>query len=317
MKELNNEYKTWLETLGFAESSVKSLPQYTAEMLNWMEHGGALKNHSVNDFSEEPACRVGITEANQITAEGIKEFFFHWKNRKNKHTGAGLSQNHIYKGITAINNFIKFLKATGKKPIDLKLEREKTQTRNPQVLTQAEIKSLYEATYHNTRRINTEAYGQRDRAMLAVYYGCGLRRSEGNNLLLSDILTEKKMLYVRKGKGNKERFVPLAAKGLQDIEEYIQYGRNFFLVQRQKLKKPESNYFFLNVCGEPMKSFTARIRQLQEEAGINKPISLHTFRHSIATHLLQSGMEIEQIKKFLGHATLESTQIYTHIVNEL
>ena len=125
------------------------------------------------------------------------------------------------------------------------------------------------------------------------------------------------MLYVRKGKGNKERFVPLAAKGLQDIEEYIQYGRNFFLVQRQKLKKPESNYFFLNVCGEPMKSFTARIRQLQEEAGIHKQISLHTFRHSIATHLLQGGMEIEQIKKFLGHATLESTQIYTHIVNEI
>jgi len=240
MKELNHEYKTWLQTLGFAESSVKSLPMYIAEMLRYFEENN-------------------ITETNQITAESIQTFFFHWKNRKNKHTGAGLSQNHIYKGITAINNFIKFLKATGKKPIDLKLEREKTQTRNPQVLTQAEIKSLYEATYHNTRRINTEAYGQRDRAMLAVYYGCGLRRSEGNNLLLSDILTEKKMLYVRKGKGNKERFVPLAAKGLQDIEEYIQYGRNFFLVQRQKLKKPESNYFFLNVFGGRMKEFTMRM----------------------------------------------------------
>jgi len=298
MKELNNEYKTWLETLGFAESSVKSLPMYIAEMLRYFEQNN-------------------ITAVNQITAEAIQKFFFHWKNRKNKHTGAGLSQNHIYKCITAINNFIKFLKATGKNPIDLKLMREKTQSKIPQVLTQAEIRALYEATYNNARRVNTTAYGQRDRAMLAVYYGCGLRRSEGNNLQLSDILYEKKLIYVRKGKGNKERFVPIAEKGLQDIEEYIQYGRKYFLVQRQKLKKPESNYFFLNVFGGRMKEFTMRIKQLKEEAGINKQISLHTFRHSIATHLLQSGMEIEHIKKFLGHATLESTQIYTHIVNEI
>src|SRR3970040_1804017 len=159
MKELNNEYKTWLETLGFAESSVKSLPMYIAEMLRYFEQNN-------------------ITAVNQITAE-------------------------------AINNFIKFLKATGKNPIDLKLMREKTQSKIPQVLTQAEIRALYEATYNNARRVNTTAYGQRDRAMLAVYYGCGLRRSEGNNLQLSDILYEKKLIYVRKGKGNKERLVPI------------------------------------------------------------------------------------------------------------
>lgn len=306
MQELNNEYKTWLQTLGFAASSVKSLPRYTNEMLLRFE-----KNN--------------IREASEITAPAIKDFFLHWKHRKNKTTGAGLSPNHIQKGITSINNFIKFLKLTGKNHISLKLEREKIQPKIPQVLTQQEIQSLYEATHNNHRRVNIEAYAQRDRAMLAVYYGCGLRKSEGNNLVLSDILTEKKMLYVRKGKGSKERFVPIAANAMQDIEEYLQYGRKWFLHDHSQViyyEKPrlkvvvDSGYFFLNVWGEPMQDFTARIRQLTEEAGIHKQISLHTLRHSIATHLLQKGMDIEQIKKFLGHATLESTQIYTHILNE-
>lgn len=298
MKQLNTEFKTWLHTLGFAASSVKSLPMYTAEMLTWLEQNQ-------------------ISTASQITAEAIKAFFFQWKNRKNKHTGAGLSQHHIQKGTTAINNFIKFLKLTGNNHIRLKLEREKTQTKIPQALTLQEIQALYEATHHHHSRVNATAYAQRDRAMLAVYYGCGLRRSEGNNLTLSDILTEKKMLYVRKGKGGKERLVPIAEKAVQDIEEYLQYGRKWFLQQRQKQEQVTSEHFFINLCGAPMKDFAARIRQLQEEAGIQKQITLHTFRHSIATHLLQGGMDLEQIKKFLGHASLESTQIYTHIINEL
>jgi len=298
MKQLNNEYKTWLQTLGFAASTVKSLPQYTAEMLQYFEQNE-------------------ITAANQITSEAIKTFFFHWKKRKNKRTGAGLSQKNISVGVTAINNFIKFLKLAKNHNINLKLEREKVQTKIPQVLTLQEIQAIYEATYNNTRRVNAESYGQRDRAMLAVYYGCGLRKSEGNNLVLSDILTEKKLLYVRKGKGSKERFVPIAEKGMQDIEEYLQHGRKWFLKLRQKQIKPQTEYFFISMDGKPMQSFTVRIQQLKEDAGINKKISLHTFRHSIATHLLQNGMEIENIKKFLGHASLESTQIYTHIMNEL
>ena len=297
MKQLNDEYKTWLQTLGFAISTVKSLPQYVAEMLIWMQE-------------------QGITGANQVTEEAIQNFFFHWKKRKNKRTGAGLSQNHANKAITAINNFIKFLNLTYKQQLNLKLKREKLQTKIPQVLTIQEVQAIYEATYSNTRRVNIEAFGQRDRAMLAIYYGCGLRRSEGNNLIMSDILTEKKLIYVRKGKGSKERFVPIAEKGLQDIEAYIHHGRKWFLKPRQKQSNPESDYFFINIEGKPMQEFTARVHLLKEAAGINKKISLHTFRHSIATHLLQCGMDIEQIKKFLGHASLESTQIYTHIINE-
>lgn len=296
MENLNKEYKSWLKTLGFASVSVKSLPLYTGEMLNWMK-----KNK--------------INTTGQITAETIKTYFFQWKKRKNKTTGAGLSQNHINTGITAIHNFIKFLKLAKGQTIHLRLEREIPRTKIPQVLMIKEIQALYHATYTMNKRRNNMAYGQRDRAMLAIYYGCGLRRNEGNNLLVSDIILNKRMVYVRKGKGSKERFVPLTVKGIHDIEEYLHYGRNWFLT-RGKSKAGNSNHLFINIWGAPMKDFTSNIRNLKEEAGIQKPVTLHTFRHSIATHLLQGGMDMEQIKRFLGHASLESTQLYTHIINE-
>ena len=298
---LKEEYRQWLQTLGFSESSVKSLPQYIAEMLSWLDQNKRLKSSSFG----------GIGEAD------IREFFFQWKNRKNKTTGAGLSISHINNGALAINNFIKFLRLTGKQDITLKLPREKAKNKIPEVLTQAEIKSLYEATYHLDKRTNTEAFGQRDRAMLQIYYGCGLRKTEGSSLEINDILTVKKLVFVRKGKGSKERYVPITEQGLKDLQEYLQHGREWFLEQRQKKEKRATERFFVNVFGEPMSRFYQRIKLLKEQARINKNIGLHTLRHSIATHLMQAGMDMEQIRKFLGHSTLESTQIYTHIINEL
>lgn len=298
MKLLNKEFKNWLTTLNFAESSIKSFPVYTNEMLHWIEE-------------QEP------TEVNELQAITINNFFFYWKNRKNKRTGAGLSQNHVNKGITAINLFVKFLNQTKNNPIQIKLERDKQQLKIPTVLTIKEIEQIYEATYSLNKRGNAKAYGQRDRAMLSVYYGCGLRRNEGINLKITDILLDKKLVLVRKGKGNKERFIPLAERGIKDIEEYLNFGRKWFLKPRQKQNnQSETEFFFINLKGNPMQSFTQRIKLLTEEARIEKETSLHTFRHSIATHLLQKGMDIEQIKKFLGHSSLESTQLYTHIINE-
>jgi site-specific recombinase XerD len=295
--QLKEEYKLWLKTLGFAESSVKSLPQYIEELLSWLE-------------SKE------IREAAAIREEDIQAFFLQWKKRKNKTSGAGLSIAHTNKGALAINNFVKFLHSTGKNPISLKLEKEQVQTKIPVVLSLKEISALYEATYHYDIRSNNEAYGQRDRAMLAVYYACGLRKNEGNHLAVNDILREKQLIHVRKGKGSKERYVPVTERSLQDITEYLSYGRPWFLEQRQKRNKAFTEAFFVNIFGGSMKDFTRRIRILKELAGLSKNITLHTLRHSIATHLLQSGMDIEQIRKFLGHSSLESTQIYTHILHE-
>jgi site-specific recombinase XerD len=147
--------------------------------------------------------------------------------------------------------------------------------------------------------------------MLAVYYGCGLRRNEGVNLDIHDILFDKNLVYVRKGKNYKERYVPMSAGVKEDLQNYIDFVRPVLI-------KTGAKALFLNQYGKRLgsNSMADRLQNLKEKAEINKEAGLHALRHSIATHLLQSGMELEKIKRFLGHASLESTQIYTHIAYE-
>jgi site-specific recombinase XerD len=148
--------------------------------------------------------------------------------------------------------------------------------------------------------------------MLAVYYGCGLRLSEGAALTLSDVITDRKLLHVRKGKGYKERYVPIANRSYKAIQLYIEEGRP------QLVQGPGDRLFIGGGTGKPLhtQSLYIRIKRLVNVAGLTKRIGTHTLRHSIATHLLQSGMTLERISEFLGHSCVDSTQIYTHLVNQ-
>jgi len=189
-------------------------------------------------------------------------------------------------------------------------------------LTMKEINQLYETTWqthhfaNDHTKVKQEAVSQRDRAMLSIYYGCGLRKSEGVNLNTGDILIERKLIHVRKGKGNRERYVPVTDNNLKYITEYLNVWRNLLASGNQV------DSFFINQYGEACsaQALSQRLRRLVKNSGNSvlraKNPTLHTLRHSIATHLLQQGMEMELIQKFLGHGSLQSTQIYTHIVNE-
>jgi site-specific recombinase XerD len=148
--------------------------------------------------------------------------------------------------------------------------------------------------------------------MLSVFYGCGLRLQEGASLELSDILHDRKLLYVRRGKGYKERYVPVAEKSYADIRRYIEEARP------ELLQRPCAALFLDANKGRPIhkQSLYLRIKALMRKAHITKEAGTHSLRHSIATHLLQSGMKLERIREFLGHAALDSTQIYTHLINE-
>ena len=154
--------------------------------------------------------------------------------------------------------------------------------------------------------------------MLGIYYGCGLRKSEGVALDVSDILMQRGLIHVRKGKGSKERYVPISEKSLEHIREYLQMGRHFLA----SISSFSTEAFFVNQYGARCsdQALTLRLRRLVKNSGNGslqeKSPSLHTLRHSIATHLMQSGMQIEMIQQFLGHQSLESTQIYTHLANE-
>jgi site-specific recombinase XerD len=174
------------------------------------------------------------------------------------------------------------------------------------ILSQLEIKQLYEQTEDSPMEL-------RDRAVLGIYYGCGLRSTEGIRVELKHIQYEKNSLYVLPGKNGKSRQVPISEKVKRDLKDYEVYGRKHLI-------KEESNHLLISYFGGKIKrgcSFNPRLKQLTKKAGIQKEISLHSLRHSIATHLLQQGMPLEQISRFLGHTSLDSTQIYTRIIEEL
>ena len=271
-----------------------------------------------------------ITQITQVKARHISDFSNYLKGRRNQTQGGGLSASHINKALQSINTFAKYLEQTGRHNLDIVIRKIGNEINERIILTQEEIKKLYESTYEPHLTFNSLAMGQRDRAIIAMLYGCGLRKNEGTKLNITDIDLNKKLVFVRKGKGNKQRYVPIANKHAEDIRAYIEEGRYWFLEDhgecafyyrdgkpRPKKQNPDKEAFFLNLEGKRMCSFYQRLAYMKERAGIEKHFSTHNLRHSIATHLLQSGMPIDEIAKFLGHSSLESTQIYTHIVNKL
>lgn len=308
---LVKSYKEYLQVLGYAMPTVESWPIHVREFLHWLE------SNSIKNITE-----VGTTH--------INDFVLYIKRRKNKRNAGALSSSSINKIINAVNVFIKFLNSTGKYIVESTAERAEENIGERIILTIAEVKQLYEATFLPYRQ-NAIATGQKDRAIIAVFYGCGLRRSEGKQLNITDIDLQKRLLFVQKGKGNKQRYVPIAAKHLTDIKDYLREGREWFLYNHDrpemlrsknhgiplpKKETADSNAFFISQHGSRMTEFYQRLEQMKQRAEINKNVTLHGLRHSIATHLLQSGMDIEEIAKFLGHSSLASTQIYTHIINE-
>lgn len=307
-KYLLKSYREYLQVLGYAVPTVQSWPVHVREFLHYIE-------------------TKGIQSILSLGSSHISEFIHHIKQRANRrHKGTALSSSSINKIIGAVNVFIKFLNSTGDFIVESTVQRAEEDISERIILTVTEIRQLYDATFLPYRE-NSIAMGQRDRSVIAIFYGCGLRRSEGKSLNITDIDLHKRLLFVRQGKGNKQRYIPIAAKHLQDIKDYLQEGREWFLLEhytnakwftKQVNKKgnADSTAFFVSKNGTRVKEFYQRLKQIKQRAELNKNVTLHGLRHSIATHLLQSGMDMEEIAKFLGHSSLASTQIYTHIVND-
>jgi len=159
-----------------------------------------------------------------------------------------------------------------------------------------------------------------ERLTLSLFYGCGLRASEGSRLNLKDIDHKARLLYVRQGKGRKRRVIPMTVAIAEDIQNYIYQQRH-----EQVTRLTRGNHqkaLSLNKIGTRMsaQSYWKLFKELLHRRGdlglINRGISLHSLRHSIATHLLADGMPLERVRDFLGHDHLETTQLYTHLKTE-
>ena len=295
-KVLIKSYKQWLDILGYAESTVYNLPNHLQEFFYFLE-----QKHIIN--------------INHITSKTTKEYYGYLQERNNERRNGSLSKSYLNKHQQALKKFKEYLQNHNHTGINIHLKSEKQPTEEKiNILTQSEIKELFTATNqsHHSQRIQL-----RDKAMLVVLYSCGLRRNEAVHLDTSDIFFDKERLFVRKGKNYKERFVPINRANAEILEDYIYEARPQFK------EAYLSEALFLNQQGKRMlgMTFANRLKVIIASTNnkniIDKKITLHTLRHSIATHLLQHEVKLESIKTFLGHSSLESTQIYTHLLKSI
>lgn len=286
-KTYQTEFIKWMQRIGYAMTTIEGYERQLQTFLEWLN-----ANH--------------IKELNQINQTNLEAYNQFLHQRKNRQKEGGLSSCYIQSHINVIRLLSRYLELTGEQKIftgNIVVEQGATTERN--ILTQSEIKQLYQATDETPN-------GLRDKAILSLYYGCGLRYSEGIRVERKHIDYNKQLLYVVPGKNYKSRFIPINERIIKDLQEYETYGKPYFT-------KEHSIYFLLNLKGnQPSSSLVGkRLNLLLKKASIEKSICLHGLRHSIATHLLQQGMPLEQISQFLGHTSLDSTQIYTRIAEEL
>jgi len=215
---------------------------------------------------------------------------------------AARSQARIISGIKAFYKYLIIENIVELDPTEL-IEGPKIGMKIPEVLSIAEIDQLVAAIDLSKKE------GERNRAIIETLYSCGLRVSELINLQISNILFEEGFLRVV-GKGNKERLVPIGGSAIRYITFYREQQRNHLSIQ-----KGAEDILFLNNRGAQLSRvmiFTI-IKKLAIKAGINKNVSPHTFRHSFATHLVDGGADLRAVQEMLGHESITTTEIYTHL----
>lgn len=215
------------------------------------------------------------------------------------------SQARVTSGIKAFFRYLDLEKIIENDPSEL-LESPKIGTKLPDVLNLEEIINIINAIDLSLPE------GQRNKAIIEILYGCGLRVSELVNLKISQLFFNEEIITVT-GKGNKQRLIPIGKEAKKSILLYLQHNRVKIVP-----KKGNEDILFLNRNGGKLsrQMVFVIVKNLVEKAGIHKKVSPHTFRHSFATHLVQNGADLKAVQDLLGHASIITTEIYTHINRE-
>lgn len=245
-------------------------------------------------------CKEKKIQLHRIRKETMKEYLGYLKK-------LDMNEKSISRNISCIRTFYKFLlieKVVTNNPSEL-IELPKLKKSLPTVLSLQEVERLLDIEVK-------DAYTARNKAMLELMYATGLRVSELVNLNLKDVDLEEEIVRTM-GKGSKERIIPIGDYAKMALDEYI-YGYRMTL-----MKNKTTDALFLNNHGNKMtrQGFFKMIKNLAKEKQITTNFSPHTLRHSFATHLLDSGADLRSIQELLGHSDISTTQIYTHVSNQL
>lgn len=272
---------------------------------NYLKLEKSLSPNSVAAYINDINKLIGFLDKTytKITPDKVKllhlKSFIEWLNER------AVSPRTQARTISGIKSFYKYLLIEGKITSDptALLESPKIGRKLPDILSMEEIDSLLDG-------IDLEkAEGQRNRAMLETLYSCGLRVSELVNLKLTNLFFDQGYVKVE-GKAGKERLVPLGNRAMDEINIYLGGYRKTL-----KINKDSENILFLNRRGKKLSRvmiFTI-IKNLAEKIGLGKKISPHTFRHSFATHLINGGADLRAVQEMLGHESILTTEIYTHL----
>ena len=274
------DYKDYLRIeRGLSQNTIKNYSLDLEKLIKWIDAASIQKTPIT--ISEETVQQFIYTIAKEMQPQ---------------------SQSRIISGLRGFFNYLVFEEYRETNPMEL-IESPKIARKLPDTLSTEEIDTLIQAIDLG------HPQGERNRAIIETLYACGLRVSELTSLQLSDLFFEEGFIKVS-GKGDKERFVPIGGNTIKFINIYKNEVRNHISVQPKA-----KDTLFLNRRGNPLtRAMIFRIvKQLAEKAGISKKISPHTFRHSFATHLLENGADLRSIQQMLGHESITTTEIYTHV----
>ena len=267
-----------------------------------------LADNSIEAYSRDidKLCQYADIQPNKLNPEVFTlndlRQFINWVNELGMIPS---SQARILSGIKAFYKYLLVEDIIKNNPAEL-LESPKKMRKLPDTLSYQDINRLIEAIDLS------KADGPRNKAIIEVLYSCGLRVSELTELKLSNLYLEIEFIKVV-GKGNKERLVPIGNEAIKALKIWIDQVR-----VHTPIKKGEDDMVFLNRRGSRMSRvyIFMLIKQLAELAGIKKSISPHTLRHSFATHLVEGGADLRAVQEMLGHESITTTEIYTHLDRE-
>jgi integrase/recombinase XerD len=253
----------------------------------------------LNDVRKlEVYCEDLNLEIEKLTAQHIQHFL-QWIN---EFALSPFTQARLLSGLKTFFNFLQIEYDLATNPCEL-IETPRLARKMPSVLNIEEIDSLINAIDLS------KPEGMRNKAIIEVLYGCGLRVSELINLKISNLFLDVEFIKVE-GKGNKERLIPIGQQAIKYLKIYMDDIR-----VHQAIKSGKEDFVFLNRRGSPLSRVMVFIivKDLAQKIGLQKEISPHTFRHSFASHLVEGGADLRAVQDMLGHESITTTEIYTHI----